>query len=25
SEGGWVEAKETDAQAARRWKRPPSE
>ncbi|TGV56935.1 molybdopterin synthase catalytic subunit, partial [Mesorhizobium sp. M2D.F.Ca.ET.160.01.1.1] len=22
---GWVEAKETDAQAARRWKRPPSE
>ncbi|MBZ9896304.1 molybdenum cofactor biosynthesis protein MoaE [Mesorhizobium sp. BR1-1-6] len=25
SEGGWVEAKEKDEQAAGRWKRPPSE
>ncbi|WP_027144519.1 molybdenum cofactor biosynthesis protein MoaE [Mesorhizobium sp. WSM3626] len=25
SEGGWVDAKETDAEAARRWKQPSSE
>jgi len=25
SEGGWVDAKETDDKAARRWKQPPSE